>query len=97
MKSGLKLPTDGDGHVICMGDLGWFVLATISPEGCTETHKSSFCSYKQVSETSLIKPLSLKHFTEIPLGDESIKTLQIALYEQIYNAGNDSRQNPNSK
>ncbi len=47
--------------------------------------------------TSLIKPFSLKHFTEIPLDDESIKTLQIPFYEQIYNVWNNSRQNSNSK
>ncbi len=47
--------------------------------------------------TSLIKPLSLKHFTEIFRDDESLKTLQIPFYEQIYNVWNNSRQNPNSK
>ncbi len=47
--------------------------------------------------TSLIKPFSLKHFTEIPLDDESVKTLQIPFYEQIYNVWNNSRQNSNSK
>ncbi len=45
----------------------------------------------------LIKPLSLKQFTEIPLDDESIKTLQIHFYEQIYNVWNNSRPNPYSK
>ncbi len=93
MKSWLKLPTSGDGHVICIGDF----FGNKSPQACTETHKSSFFSYKQVSGTSLIKDLSLKHFTKITLDDESIKTLQITLYEQIYNVWNDSRQNPNSK
>ncbi len=42
--------------------------------------------------TSLIKPLSLKHFTDIPLDDDYIKTLQIPFYEH-----NNSRQNPDLK
>ncbi len=47
--------------------------------------------------TSLIKPLSLEYFTEIPLNGDSIKTLQIPFYEQIYNVWNNCSQNPNSK
>ncbi len=45
--------------------------------------------------TSLMKPLSLKHFTESPLDDDSIKTLQIPFYEQIYNVWNNSTQTQN--
>ncbi len=47
--------------------------------------------------TSLIKPLSLKHFTEIPFDDDYINTLQIPFYEQIFNVENNSSQNSSSK
>ncbi len=44
-----NLPTGGQGHVICMGNLGGVFLQENTPEGLTETHKSSFFPYKQVS------------------------------------------------
>ncbi len=43
------MPTGGHGHVICMGNLGGVFAHENTPEGCTETHTSSFISYKQVS------------------------------------------------
>ncbi len=45
----LKLPTGGHSHVICMGNLGGVFSQENTPEGCMETHKSSFCPCKQVS------------------------------------------------
>ncbi len=36
-------------HVICMGNPGWGFSHENTPEGCTETHKSSFFPYKHVS------------------------------------------------
>ncbi len=36
------MPTGGHGHVICMGNVGEVFSQEIPPEGCTETHKSSF-------------------------------------------------------
>ncbi len=44
----LNLPTGGHGRVICMGNLEDFFTRK-TPEGHTETHKSSFFPYKQVS------------------------------------------------
>ncbi len=44
-----KTATDGHGHVICMGNLGGVLSHENTPEGCTETYKSSFFLYKQVS------------------------------------------------
>ncbi len=44
-----KLPTGGHGHVICMGNLGGVFSQENTPEGGTETHKSSFFPYKQVN------------------------------------------------
>ncbi len=41
--------TCGHGHVICMCNLGWVFSCGNTPEGSTETHKSSFLPYKQVS------------------------------------------------
>ena len=46
---------------------------------------------------SVIKPMSLKDFTESHLDDDSVNSVQIPFYEQIYNVWNNSRQNPNSK
>ncbi len=37
------------GHVICMGNLGEGFSQENTPEGCMETHKSSFFLYKQIS------------------------------------------------
>ncbi len=45
----LNLHTGGHHHVLCMGDLGGVTSCEITPEGCTETHKTSFFTYKQVS------------------------------------------------
>ncbi len=45
----LKLPTGGHGHVTCMGDLGGVFSQENTPDGHTETHKSSFFSIKQIS------------------------------------------------
>ncbi len=45
----LNLPTGGHGCVICMGNLGEVFSHENTPEGRTETHKSSFFPYKQVS------------------------------------------------
>ncbi len=45
----LNRPTHGHGHVICMGNLGGAFSCENTPEACTETHKSSFSSIKQVS------------------------------------------------
>ncbi len=36
------MPTGGHGHVICMGNLGRVISQENTPEGHTETHKSSF-------------------------------------------------------
>ncbi len=44
-----NLSTGGHGHMICMGNLGGVVSQRNTPGGCPETHKSSFCPYKQVS------------------------------------------------
>ncbi len=44
-----KSGTGGHGHVICMGNLGGVFFQENTPEGHTETHKSSFFQYKQVS------------------------------------------------
>ncbi len=53
----LNLPAGGDGHVICMGNLGGFLSQDNSPKGRTETHKSSFVPYKQVGEMVIMKDL----------------------------------------
>ncbi len=45
----LKLPTGGHGHVICMCNLRWYFSHENTPESHTETHKSSYIPYKQVS------------------------------------------------
>ncbi len=45
----LKLPTGGHGHVICMGNLGGVFSQENTPEDHTDTHKSSFFPYKQVT------------------------------------------------
>ncbi len=45
----LKLPTGGHGQVICMGNLRGVFSQENTPEGHTETHKSDFFPYKQVS------------------------------------------------
>ncbi len=37
------------GDVICMGNLGWVFNCENTSEDHTETHKSSFFPYKQVS------------------------------------------------
>ncbi len=44
-----NLPTGGHGHVICMGNLGGVFSQENTPEYHTETHKSSYFPYKQVS------------------------------------------------
>ncbi len=44
-----NLPTGGHGHVTCMSNLKGIFSQECTPEGCTETHKSSFFPYKQVS------------------------------------------------
>ncbi len=44
-----KSATGGHGHVICIGDLRGVFSQENTPEGHTETHKSSFFPYKQVS------------------------------------------------
>ncbi len=41
----LNLLTGGHGHVICMGDLRGVLSRENTPEGHTETHKSSFFPY----------------------------------------------------
>ncbi len=43
------MPIRGHGHVICMGNLVGVISQEITPEGCTETHKSPCFPYKQVS------------------------------------------------
>ncbi len=43
------MPTGGHGHMICMGILEGVFSHENTPEGCTETHKSIFFPYKQVS------------------------------------------------
>ncbi len=40
---------DNHGHVICMGNLGGVFSCENTPEDCTETHKSKYFPYKQVS------------------------------------------------
>ncbi len=45
----LKLLNGGHGHMICMGNLGEIFSQENAREGRTETHKSSFFPYKQVS------------------------------------------------
>ncbi len=45
----LNLSTGGHGHVIYMGNLGGGFAHENTPEGHTETHKSSFFTYKQIS------------------------------------------------
>ncbi len=52
IKPWLNLPTGGHGHVICMGNLGGGGSCENTLEGCTETHKSYFFPYKQVSGKS---------------------------------------------
>ncbi len=47
-------PTDGHGHVICMGNMGEVFSHENTPEGHTETHKRSFFSNKQVSGRMVI-------------------------------------------
>ncbi len=50
IKPWLNLPTGRHGHVIYIGNLGGvFFSHENTPEGSTETHKSSFFPYKQVS------------------------------------------------
>ncbi len=44
-----KLTTGGHGHMICMANLRRSFSQENTPEGHTETHKSSFFPYKQVS------------------------------------------------
>ncbi len=44
-----NLSTGGHGHVICMVNLGGVFSHETTPEGHTETNKSSFFPYKQVS------------------------------------------------
>ncbi len=44
-----SLLTGGHGHLICMGNLGGFFSHENTPECSTETYKSSFFPYKQVS------------------------------------------------
>ncbi len=44
----LKLPTGDHGHVICIGNLRRVLSQANTPECHTETHKSSFFSYKQI-------------------------------------------------
>ncbi len=39
----------GHGHLICMSNLGGVLSQENTPEGHTETHKSSFFPHKQVS------------------------------------------------
>ncbi len=48
-KPWVKLPTGGHGYMICMVNLGGVFFHENTPEGRTETHKSSFFPYKQVS------------------------------------------------
>ncbi len=43
------MPTGSHGHVIYMGNLGGVFSCENTPEGCTETHKSSVFPYEQVS------------------------------------------------
>ncbi len=45
-----KAATGGHGHVICMGNLGGVFSQENTPEVHTETHKSSFFPFKQVSD-----------------------------------------------
>ncbi len=45
----LNLPTGGHGHAICKGNLRGGFSQENTPEGCTETHKSSFIPCKEVS------------------------------------------------
>ncbi len=42
--------TGDHGHVICMGNLGRVFTHENTTEGRTKSHKSSYFSYKQVSE-----------------------------------------------
>ncbi len=50
IRSWQNLPTGDHGYVICMGNLGGDFSQENTPEGHTETHKSSFFPpYKQVS------------------------------------------------
>ncbi len=49
MRPWLNMPIDGHGHVIWMGNLGGFFSRENTPEGYTETHKSSLFPYKHVS------------------------------------------------
>ncbi len=41
--------TGGHGHLICMGNLRGVIFQENTPEGRTDTHKSSFFPYRQVS------------------------------------------------
>ncbi len=43
------MPPGGHGHVICMYNLSGVFSQENTPEGHTETHKSLFIPYKQVS------------------------------------------------
>ncbi len=45
----LNLPIDDHGHMICMDNLGGFVSCENTLECRTETYKSTFIPYKQVS------------------------------------------------
>ncbi len=49
MQASLKLPTGGHDRLICKGNLRGHFSQENTPEGCTETHKSSCFPYKQLS------------------------------------------------
>ncbi len=44
-----KAAIGGHGHVMCMGNLRGVFAQENTPEGCTETHKSSLFQYKQIT------------------------------------------------
>ncbi len=48
------MPIGSHGHVVCMGNLRGVFSQENTPGGCTETHKSSFFPYKQVSGRNVI-------------------------------------------
>ncbi len=50
MRPWQNLPTGGHGYVVCMGNLSGIFSQENTPEGHRDTHKISFCPYKQVSE-----------------------------------------------
>ncbi len=43
------MPTGGLGHVICMGNIRGVFFRENNPDGHTESRKSNFLPYKQVS------------------------------------------------